>query len=119
MEDLKKKDIKTESANVKSRKQKSVFEKIPPTYGAIQQHVKQAHLQSQIFNQANNAIIEMKNSKHFGCKFDGTRFIAIVTDNHVVADTVISFALCNCKDHFFLRLWSGYMITWIIIFSVK
>ena len=43
LEDLKKKDIKTESANVKAE---SVFEKMTPTYGAFHQHVKRAHLHS-------------------------------------------------------------------------
>ena len=32
---LRKKDIKNESANMKNRKQKSVYEKMPPTYGAF------------------------------------------------------------------------------------
>ena len=36
-----------------------------------------------IFNQADNAIIEMKNPEHFGWKFDGTHYIAIVRDNPV------------------------------------
>ena len=35
LKDLKKKDIKIESANVRNRKQKSVFAKMPPTYGAF------------------------------------------------------------------------------------
>ena len=40
LKDLKKKNIKNESVNVKNRKQKkSVFEKVPPTYGAFQRHV--------------------------------------------------------------------------------
>ena len=40
LKDLKKKNIKNESVNVKNRKQKkSVFEKAPPTYGAFQRHV--------------------------------------------------------------------------------
>ena len=73
LEDLKKKDIKNESANVKNRKQKSLFEKMAPTYGVFHQHVKRALLQSLIFNQADNAIIEMKNLELFGWKFDGTR----------------------------------------------
>ena len=44
--DLKKKDIKNESANVENRKPRSVFKKMPPTYGAFHQHVKHAHLHS-------------------------------------------------------------------------
>ena len=48
---LKKKDIENENTNVKNRKQKSIFEKIPPTYGVYHQHFKYAHLQSLIFNQ--------------------------------------------------------------------
>ena len=116
MEDLKKNDIKNESAIVKNRKQKSVFEKIPPAYRTFHQHVKRAHLQSLIFNQADNAITEIKNPEHFGWKFDGTRYVAIVTDNPVAPDTVIIFASCNCKSNaFFLCSWGGYMITWMII----
>ena len=34
----------------------------------------------------------MKNSEHFGWKFDGTRHMVIVTDNPVAPGTVISFA---------------------------
>ena len=48
-----------------------------------------------IFNQADNAIIEMKNPKHFGWMFNGTRYRAIVRDNPVAQGTLISFALCN------------------------
>ena len=46
-------------------------------------------------------------------KFDGTHYIAIITDNPVAPDTVIRFALCNCKDNIFFIwcLWGGYMIT--------
>ena len=63
---LKKKDIKNESVNMKHRKQKkSVFEKMPPNYEAFHQHIKCAHLQLQIFNQADKAVIGMKNSEHF------------------------------------------------------
>ena len=40
------------------------------------------------FNEADNAIIEMKNSEYFGWKFDENRHIAIVTDNPVTPDTV-------------------------------
>ena len=81
---------------------------MPLTYGAFCQYVKRPDLQSLIFNQVDNAIIEMKNPEHFGWKFDGTRYIAIVTDNPVAQDTVISFALCNCKDNiFFLCLWGA------------
>ena len=51
----------------------------------------------------------MKNPAHFGWKFDGTRYIAIAIDNPVALDTVISFALYNCKDNiFFLYLWGGH-----------
>ena len=50
LEDLKKKDIKNESANVKSRKLQLVFEKIPPDYATFLQHVKCVLLQSKIFN---------------------------------------------------------------------
>ena len=42
----------------------------------------------------------MKNPEHFGWKFNGTRHIAIVIDNPVAQDTVISFALCNCTTIF-------------------
>ena len=53
----------------------------------------------------------MKNPEHFGWKFDGTRYIVIVTANPVALDTIISFALCNCQDNiFYLCLWGGYMI---------
>ena len=37
---------------------------MPRTYGAY-------HQNRQIFNQADKAVIEMKNSEHFGWKFDG------------------------------------------------
>ena len=50
LEDLKKKDIKNESANVKSRKLQLVFDKIPPDYATFLQHVKCVLLQLQIFN---------------------------------------------------------------------
>ena len=40
------------------------------------------------FKEADNTIIEMKNSEHFGWKFDENRHIAIVTDNPVTPDTV-------------------------------
>ena len=43
----------------------------------------------------------MKNPEHFGWKFDGTRYIAIVTDNRLALDIVISFASCRCKGFFF------------------
>ena len=60
------------------------------------------------FNQADKAVIEMKNPEHFGWKFDGTRYIAIVTDNRLALDIVISFASCRCKGFFFcLCLWGG------------
>ena len=49
----------------------------------MEHSVKRPDLQSLIFNQVDNAIIEMKNPEHFGWKFDGTRYIAIVTDNPV------------------------------------
>ena len=65
LKDLKKKGVKNESANVKNRTQKSVFEKLPPTYEAFHQHVNRAHLQSLIFNKADKAVIEMKKSKTF------------------------------------------------------
>ena len=81
---------------------------MPPSYGAFQQHVKHAHLQSLIFNQADNGVIEMKNPEYFGWKFDGTHYIVIVTDNPIHADTVISFALCNCESNiFYFYLWGG------------
>ena len=75
---------------------------MPPTYGTFHLHVKRAHLQSLIFNQADNATIEIITLEHFEWKFDGTRYIAIVTDNPVVPDTVISNASCNCKGNVFL-----------------
>ena len=65
LKDLKEKGIKNESANVKNRTQKSVFEKLPPTYEAFHQHVNRAHLQSLIFNKADKAVIEMKKSRTF------------------------------------------------------
>ena len=97
---MKKKDIKNESVNVKNRKQ--TFEKMPPTYGAFYQHVKRAHLQSLIFYKAEKAVIEMKHPEHFGWKSDGTCYIAIVTDNLMAPDTVISFVSCNFKGNIFL-----------------
>ena len=86
---------------MKNRKQKY------GTYGAFHQHVKCAHVQSLIFNQADNAVIEMKNPKHFRWKFDGTRYIAIVTDNPIALGTVISFASCNSKGNIFLLEFVG------------
>ena len=97
---MKKKDIK--NLKQKNRKyKKSVFEKMPPSYGAFQRHVKRAHPQSLIFNQADKAVIEMKNPEHFGWKFDGTHYIATVTDNPIAPDTIISLASCNCKGNIF------------------
>ena len=63
---------------------------------------------------SNNAITEMKNHEHFEWKFDVTRYITIVTENPVA----------YCKHYFassifFLCLWGGCIITWIIIFFVK
>ena len=83
--------------------------------------MKPAHLQSLlIFNQADKAVIEKKNRDHFESKFDETDCIATVTDNPITPDTVISFALCNCKGNiFYLYLWGGYMITWIITFFLS
>ena len=50
----------------------------------------------------------MKNPEYFGWKFDGTHYIGIVTDNPIHADTVISFALCNCESNiFYFYLWGG------------
>ena len=43
--------------------------------------------------------------------------MAIVTNNPVAPDTVISFAWCNCKGNFFsLCSLGGYTITWMIFF---
>ena len=59
MKDFKKKDLENESANVKNKKQKkSELDKMPLTYGAFQQKVNCAHLQSLIFNEADKAVIE-------------------------------------------------------------
>ena len=110
MEDLRKNGIKNESEIMKNRKQKPVFEKISPAYRTFHQHVKRAHLQSLIFNHADNAITEIKNPEHFGRKFDGTRYVASAPD------TVIIFASCNRKSNVFsLCSWGGYMITLMII----
>lgn len=46
-----------------------------------------------MFKQADNAIIEMKDPDHFRRKLDGPRYIAIVTENPVVPNTLINFAL--------------------------
>ena len=54
------------------------------------------------FNEADNSVIEMRNSEHFRWMFDVTRYIAIVTDNPIAQGTVISFASCNCKGNIFL-----------------
>ena len=94
LQDLTKKDIKNESANVKNRKQKSVFEKMSPTCGAFHQNIKSAYLQSLIFHEADKAVIEMKNTGYFGWKFDGTHYIAIVTDNSIAPESIISYQLC-------------------------
>ena len=72
-----------------------------PTYGALQQHVKHSHLQSLIFNEADKAVFEMTNPDHFRWKFDGNRFVAIVTDSPIAPDTIIDFASCNCKCNSF------------------
>ena len=79
---MKKKDIKNESANVKNRKHKSLFEKTYPTFEAF-------HLQSIIFDEADKAGNDMKNLEHFEWKFNGTHYDAIATDN---PETVINFA---------------------------
>ena len=70
------------------------------------------HINSHLtFHQAGNTIVEMKNPEHFRWKFDGNCDIAIITDNPVALDTVISFPLCNCKDNIFvLCSWGGHMI---------
>ena len=60
---------------------------MPPTYTVFHQHVKR--VQSLIFNQTANAIIERENLEDFQCKFDGNRYIAIIADNPVAPDTVI------------------------------
>ena len=73
---------------------------MPPTYRAFHQHVKRAHLQS-LFCQTNKTVIEMKNPENFGWKFDGTRYIAIATDNPIAPDTVISLALCKSEGNTF------------------
>ena len=87
---------------------------MPPTYWQFHQHVKRAHLQSLIFNQGNKAVIEMKNLEHW--KFDETYYKAIVIDNPIAPDT----ASCNCKCYiFYLILFLGYLITWVIIYFVK
>ena len=90
---------------MKNRKQKkSLFEKMSPTYGAFQQHVKRAHLLTLIFNKENRA----ENPEHFRGKFYGTHYMTIVTDNRIAPDTVTSFASCNCKGNiFYLCLWCG------------
>ena len=95
LKDLKKQDTKNESANVKNRKEKSVFEKMPLTYRAFDQNVKCAHLQSLIFHEADKTVIEIRNPEYFGWKFDGNYYVAIATDNFIVPDTGISFASCN------------------------
>ena len=51
------------------------------------------HICSHMFKQADNAIIEMKDPDHFRRKLDGPRYIAIVTENLVVPNTLINFAL--------------------------
>ena len=65
-ERLEEKRYQNESANVRNRMQKSIFERMPPTYGAFHQQVKPAHLQSLIFNKVDKAVIEMKNPECFG-----------------------------------------------------
>ena len=60
---------------------------MPPTYTVFHQHVKR--VQSLIFNQTANTIIERENLEDFQCKFDGNRYIAIIADNPVAPDTVI------------------------------
>ena len=94
---------------MKNRKQKkSLFEKMSPTYGGFQQHVKRAHLLTLIFNKENRAVTEMENPEHFRWKFYGTHYMTIVTDNRIAPDTVTSFASCNCKGNiFYLYLWRG------------
>ena len=46
---------------------------MPLTYEAFHHHAKRAHLQSLVFNQEDNVVTEIKNPKHFGWKFNGTR----------------------------------------------
>ena len=56
----------------------------------------------------------MKNLEHW--KFDETYYKAIVIDNPIAPDT----ASCNCKCYiFYLILFLGYLITWVIIYFVK
>ena len=62
---------------------------------------------SLIFNEADKAVIEMKNTGYFGWKFDGAHYIAIGTDKSVAPDNVISFASCNCKGNIFLLVIVG------------
>ena len=58
-----------------------------------------------IFNQADNAIIEMKNSEHFKWKLDGTCYIAIVTYNPVTFFLMFMGLLYNYMDNhiFFVK----------------
>ena len=60
LEEFKKKSLKIDCANMKNRKNKSVFEKIHSTYSSFHQHVKR--LQSLI----NGRFLE-----DFHCNFDG------------------------------------------------
>ena len=98
---------------MKNRKQKSVFDKMPPIYGALHQNVKRANLQSLMFNEADKAVIEMKNRKYFGWKFHGTHYIATVSDNSIAPDTVISLTLCSCKSNTFLRVFVGWLCDYL------
>ena len=52
----------------------------------------------------------MKKPKHFGWKFDGTQYVATITDNPIAPNTMISYASCNCEGNIFhLHLWGGYL----------
>ena len=43
----------------------------------------------------------MKKPKHFGWKFDGTQYVATITDNPIAPNTMISYASCNCEGNIF------------------
>ena len=86
---------------------------MPAKYGVFHQHVKCAHLQSLVFNEADNSVIEMRNSEHFRWMFDVTRYIAIVTDNPIAPGTVISFASCNCKGNIFLLEFVRWLVDYL------
>ena len=70
---------------------------LPPTRGALIQHIRRAFIQASIWEQATQATIIVVQPEEYGWEYSNGNYALQTTDEPIVPDALVELMSCGCR----------------------